>query len=595
MATPTAQEQYMLELVNRARSNPNAEANRFGIDLNQGLASGTLNGSAKQPLVFNFNLIDSARSHSQWMLDTDQFSHTGANGSSAGDRMRQANYEFTGNWTWGENIAYQGSTGSIDATATIADEHEGLFKSSGHRTNILSNNFSEIGIGALEGNFDGYNSLMTTQNFAKSGNDIFLTGVAFDDAVTDDDFYTVGEGLGGINVIATNSSGQTFSTTTYGSGGYQLALAPGTYEIDFTGGNLGQTVERTVTVGNSNVKLDLATDQLAAPSSANPPANAAAEEATTTPPATTAAETPSESTNDSVPEPSEDTAPLQPGESEAPMEETPMEEAPAEETVMEETPVEETAMEETPVEETPMEEVPMEDTSGESTPMDEGPMEGSGNNPMTEPEAGGESSPLPESDAVSDPAAMADPAANAPMAPEMPMDMPSLNLIEGTDGRDRLQGTSDDDELHGMEGRDRLFGRAGDDLLMGGKDHDRLNGGRGADTLIGADTTMAGVGEIDILRGGAGGDRFVLGDANQTFYDDGLTEGWGANDFAFIRDFNASQGDIVQLHGEVADYSLLSLGSCGSALFHGEDELIAIVKSRGNEAFALDSSAVQFV
>ncbi len=53
MAQPTAHEQYFLELVNRARANPGAEAARLGIDLNQGLTAGTIADIAKQPLAMN--------------------------------------------------------------------------------------------------------------------------------------------------------------------------------------------------------------------------------------------------------------------------------------------------------------------------------------------------------------------------------------------------------------------------------------------------------------------------------------------------------------------------------------------------------------
>ena len=265
MAQPSANEQYMLELVNRARSNPLAEATRHDINLNQGLAPGTISSSAKQPLVFNTKLIDSSRKHSEWMLDTDTFSHTGAGGSSAGDRMRDAGYTFTGSWTWGENISWRGTTGTPDVTSFVGTQHVGLFKSSGHRTNILSDTFKEIGIGTITGEYSGYNAVMTTQNFAKSGSSTFLTGVAFDDGVTDDDFYTVGEGMGGVTVQATRQSDKaTFSTQTYGSGGYQMALTPGAYDITFSGGGLSQTVRQTVNIGNQNVKLDLATDQLPA-------------------------------------------------------------------------------------------------------------------------------------------------------------------------------------------------------------------------------------------------------------------------------------------------------------------------------------------
>lgn len=267
MTQPNAQEQYMLELINRARQNPLAEASLYGIDLNQGLSSGRISSNSKQPLAFNLKLIDSSRDHSQWMLDTDNFSHTGVGNSSPGDRMKNAGYDFTGSWTWGENIAWQGTTGTPNFTQYITDEHEGLFKSPGHRLNILEENFREIGIGANIGEFNyqsvDYNSVMTTQNFAKSGSSIFLTGVAFDDRILDDDFYTVGEGLGGIEVeVIRQSDNQIFSTTTMNAGGYQIALAAGTYEVNFFDNNRSLGDSQTITIGSSNIKLDLNTDEL---------------------------------------------------------------------------------------------------------------------------------------------------------------------------------------------------------------------------------------------------------------------------------------------------------------------------------------------
>src|SRR5512146_3156523 len=94
---PTANEQLMVELINRARANPAAEASRLGIDLNEGLTAGTISTSPKQPLAINPYLTDGARKHSQWMLATDTFSHTGANGTDPGDRMTNAGYVFSGN------------------------------------------------------------------------------------------------------------------------------------------------------------------------------------------------------------------------------------------------------------------------------------------------------------------------------------------------------------------------------------------------------------------------------------------------------------------------------------------------------------------
>ncbi|MEM9220373.1 MAG: CAP domain-containing protein [Cyanobacteria bacterium P01_F01_bin.150] len=309
MAQPTAQEQMMLELVNRARANPNGEASNLGIDLNQGLSPNQISSAAKQPLAFNFKLIDASRDHSDWMLDNDTFSHTGVNKSNPGDRMRSAGYAFTGGWTWGENISWRGTTGTPDVTDSVMRQHDSLFKSPGHRTNILGDNFREIGIGVEIGEFNGYNAVMTTQKFAKSGSSYFLTGVAFDDSVIDDDFYTVGEGLGGINVTATRTSdNQIFNTTTFGSGGYQLALGSGTYDVTFSGGGLDEAVGNTITIDKQNIKLDLATDQLPAePTSApQPPSNPAPQPPSNPapqPPSNPAPQPPSNPAPQSTPEP----------------------------------------------------------------------------------------------------------------------------------------------------------------------------------------------------------------------------------------------------------------------------------------------------
>jgi Ca2+-binding RTX toxin-like protein len=262
---PTAHEQYLLELINRARLNPEAEVQRNPkVDsLNEDLAPGTISNTPKQPLAFSLQLIDAARQHSQWMLNTNTFSHTGAGGSNPGDRMRAAGYTFTGSWTWGENIAWNGTTGTPNVTTSVAQQHENLFDSPGHRSNLMNESFKEVGLGVLTGTFSGYNAVMTTQKFAKSGTASYLTGVVFDDKVLNDDFYTVGEGLGGITVTARRSTDNAvFSTTTFGSGGYQLALTPANYQLTFSGGSLTNPVTKNIALGSQNVKVDLATDTL---------------------------------------------------------------------------------------------------------------------------------------------------------------------------------------------------------------------------------------------------------------------------------------------------------------------------------------------
>ena len=249
----SANEQLLLELINRSRLDPLAEAARYGIDLNQGLQPGTLDGTAKQVLAANDLLNIAAEGHAQWMLNTDTFDHTGQGGSSPGDRMASAGYSFTGSWTWGENISWRGTTGTPDLEGWIYTQHEGLFRSSGHRENLLNGTFREVGLSQEQGVFTtnrDYNASMVVEKFAKSGSAYFITGVAYNDTDTNA-FYTPGEGIGSLQVsVAGGPSG-----STEGAGGYALATTSGTHTVTLGSGPSAVTVD--LHLANANAKLDL--------------------------------------------------------------------------------------------------------------------------------------------------------------------------------------------------------------------------------------------------------------------------------------------------------------------------------------------------
>jgi hypothetical protein len=128
------------------------------------------------PLRLELRLNDSAEDHSSWMLDADRFSHTGKGGSSAGDRMEDANFEFAGRWTWGENIAFQSERGAPGLTDDVRDLHRALMDSPGHRANILNPDFELLGIGIERGDYRGYDAVMVTQNFAATAAPVRIDG-----------------------------------------------------------------------------------------------------------------------------------------------------------------------------------------------------------------------------------------------------------------------------------------------------------------------------------------------------------------------------------------------------------------------------------
>ena len=122
-------------------------------------------------------------------------------------------------------------------------------------------------------------------------------------------------------------------------------------------------------------------------------------------------------------------------------------------------------------------------------------------------------------------------------------------------GNDRIYGIAGQNSLYGEDGNDTIAAGTGDDLLAGGVGDDLLAGDAGNDTLWGGegnDTMIAGPG-TDRMAGGAGADVFV--------FDAAALAGVGAAADT-ISDFNAAQGDVIDLSG-------LGLVFVGAAVFGG--------------------------
>lgn len=268
--TPSNYDQYVLELVNRARANPDAEAARYGIDLNEGLTPGTITSDAKQPLAFNPYLIDAARGHTETMFALNEFAHQCTGEDDVQTRMINAGYVFTPGWGYGENIAAKHTwPGPLDVTEFSYAMHTNLFVDAGiagrgHRLNICNGSMKEIGVGVLTGLYTigatEYDTSMVTEDFAYSANnsDPFLTGVLYKD-YDNDNFYTPGEGISNIVITASNTTTHaTYVTTNWISGGYTLALPAGDYEVIFDGGAFLSPAIQTVTIQSGvNEKLDI--------------------------------------------------------------------------------------------------------------------------------------------------------------------------------------------------------------------------------------------------------------------------------------------------------------------------------------------------
>ena len=101
-----------------------------------GCNCGNTSMPAVAPVTWNDKLAKAAYDHSADMRANDYFSHTGLNGSTAGQRITAAGYAWK---TYGENIA----KGYTNEQAVM----NGWLSSEGHCKNIMNANFKEMGAG----------------------------------------------------------------------------------------------------------------------------------------------------------------------------------------------------------------------------------------------------------------------------------------------------------------------------------------------------------------------------------------------------------------------------------------------------------------
>ncbi len=102
------------------------------------------------PLTLDSAISNVARIKSKDMSDNNYFAHQSPTYGSAGDMLRQ----YGINWSaWGENIAAGQRTPEEVVTAWMNSE--------GHRENILSPNFSKIGVGYINNGRPNWTQMFT--------------------------------------------------------------------------------------------------------------------------------------------------------------------------------------------------------------------------------------------------------------------------------------------------------------------------------------------------------------------------------------------------------------------------------------------------
>lgn len=268
-------EQLLLEYVNDARLNPTGDAARYissyspltspDTQIQNALSYFGVSGSALQsayqaltpvqPVAWNDALANATRAHDQAMISSQTQTHQAPGEAELGVRDTQAGY--TGWSALGENV-YAYATSPLMAQAGFmvdwGNGPDGMQNPAGHRENIMNGAYKEVGVGivAETTTANPVGPEVITEDFGvrqSSGN--FVLGVAYTDN-DGNDFYSLGEGRGDLQVSAAGGS-----TTSAATGGYQLATSTAAQTISLSGGGLSGGVTVAIGAGTSNIKLDV--------------------------------------------------------------------------------------------------------------------------------------------------------------------------------------------------------------------------------------------------------------------------------------------------------------------------------------------------
>ncbi len=255
---PTPEETLIVELMNRFRANPSAEADLIAPP---GKSGGGVDWKMFRdemkalkpmpPVVFNLDLLDASRKHSYYMIHNglthdEVAGKVGFYGASPGDRIKLSGFKGGG---WAEN-AFAGSGGPLDShNGFLVDAGAGpggMQPERGHRKNMIAG-YREVGPGGVPTG----RGLSVTHDFGSR--DVRMAGgVVYIDA-NGNNFYDLGEGLGQVTVGSSDGA----AVTTWKSGAYELDLK-GQKDVTLTAYLGGEKFSKAFPSGKDNVKFDWA-------------------------------------------------------------------------------------------------------------------------------------------------------------------------------------------------------------------------------------------------------------------------------------------------------------------------------------------------
>ncbi len=303
----TAEEQELLERINRFRADPAGELDRIFSSITETklTARNSLVNDALSlyqyprnsvetflkewralesapPLAVNAALDAAAATHNRTMISRNDVSHQTNGEKALPDRVVSAGFENgltneDGSAALGENVGGSfAANGSFSVASFIFEAFsvDWGVPTHSHRDALIDSAFTEIGL-SISSTSKAVGPYVATTDFGTSvlgarTDGAYLLGVVFDDSDRDL-FYDAGEGVRGatltIERLDDSETPQKVEITSSNAGGYQLFLLNGTYRVTVAGEGFASPVTKTVSINDGvNAKLDFRTaDAGAAP------------------------------------------------------------------------------------------------------------------------------------------------------------------------------------------------------------------------------------------------------------------------------------------------------------------------------------------
>lgn len=270
---PDGNEQQMMWLMNRARSNPERE----GIWLADGLKQGNVLNAVRYfnvdldilksefaaineapPAAFDSRLWEGSKDHSDDLIARDAQDHNG--------QFNKLSVYYT--YNGGSASVFSYSKDAVHAHAGFnidwgGNDGTGMQSGRGHRRALMDSNgsgLSNTGIAMIpdNNNSNSVGPLVTSIGYVRARTSVsnhynrHIVGTIWTDT-NGNDQYDPGEGHGGVSIMPDRGD---FYTTTGDHGGFAIpATESGTYNLTISGGAIVQAEQRIVEVGSESVLM----------------------------------------------------------------------------------------------------------------------------------------------------------------------------------------------------------------------------------------------------------------------------------------------------------------------------------------------------